>query len=241
MKRTFDAILSFTALLLFSPVLLFFVIRIWLEDRHSPFYVAPRVGMNGRIFKLIKFRSMVVDADKSCVDSTSADDLRITGIGNFIRRYKIDELPNFINILRGDMSFVGPRPNVPREVKLYSHIEKRLLKIRPGVTDFASIVFADEGEILKDHPDPDIGYNQLIRPWKSRLGLFYVDNAGFLMDMQLIFLTALNMIHRESALSAIHRILKSHNVNDDLQETVLRDKDLFPVPPPGFNDVVRSR
>ena len=186
MKRSFDIFVSIIAIILLSPILIFFIIRIWLEDRSTPFYIAPRIGRGGRVYNLIKFRSMIINADKTGVDSTSDDDKRITKVGQFIRKYKIDELPNFINILLGDMSLIGPRPNVKREVELYSDEEKKLLSVRPGVSDFASIVFADEGEILKNCPDPDIGYNQLIRPWKSILGIIYVENHNILMDIPML-------------------------------------------------------
>ena len=169
-KRLFDFILALVLIVIFSPVLILFSFLIWMQDWHSPFYVAPRVGRKEKIFKMIKFRSMVVNADKSGVDSTSANDSRITLLGNFIRKYKIDELPNFFNIIMGEMSFVGPRPNVKRETDLYTNVEKQLLTVRPGITDFASIVFSDEGDILEGSKDPDLDYNQLIRPWKSRLG-----------------------------------------------------------------------
>ena len=241
MKRAFDMLFSLFFLILCSPVFLFFIILIWLEDRASPFYIAPRVAMNGKLFYLIKFRSMIKNADKTGVDSTSANDMRITRVGQFIRRHKIDELPNFVNILIGDMSFVGPRPNVEREVQIYSDEEKKLLRVRPGVTDFASIVFADEGEILEDSKDPDIDYNQLIRPWKSRLGLVYVAQHNILIDMTLIFLTLLNMIDRSKALDKIHKMLLKYNVSKEVLDVVLRQGPLVPTPPPGFDEIVTTR
>ena len=150
LKRLFDFFTSIVLLLAFSPILLIFSFLIWKQDYHTPFYIAPRVGKNGKIFKMIKFRSMIINADQSGVDSTSSNDSRITKLGKFIRKFKIDELPNFINIFKGDMSFVGPRPNVKRETDLYTNKEKLLLSVRPGITDLASIVFSDEGDILKD-------------------------------------------------------------------------------------------
>ena len=144
---------------------------VYRQDKESPFYMAPRVGRNNTIFKMAKLRSMVSNADKSGVDSTSANDSRITPIGHKIRKYKLDELTQLWNVFIGDMSLVGPRPNVQRDVDLYTKDEKNLLNVRPGITDFSSIVFSDEGDILKDKKDPDLSYNQLIRPWKSRLGL----------------------------------------------------------------------
>ena len=176
MKRIVDLILSFFALLFISPILIIFVILIFLEDQQNPFYIAKRVGKGGVNFKMIKLRSMVVNADKSGVDSTSANDSRITKIGKKVRKYKLDELTQLWNVFLGDMSLVGPRPNVQRDVDLYTDIEKKLLTVKPGITDFSSIVFSDEGDILKEKDDPDLAYNQLIRPWKSRLGLIYIKN-----------------------------------------------------------------
>ena len=148
-KRLVDILASFFGLLITSPILLPVMFLIWKEDKKSPFYIAPRSGRNDMIFKMVKLRSMVVDADKSGVDSTSGNDMRITPIGHKIRRYKLDELIQLWNVLIGDMSLVGPRPNVKSETDLYTDIENGLLLVRPGITDFSSIVFSDEGEILE--------------------------------------------------------------------------------------------
>ncbi|MEO8577078.1 MAG: sugar transferase, partial [Gemmatimonadales bacterium] len=174
MKRLLDIMAATLGLVLLSPLLILLGVAIWLQDYHSPFYIANRVGRGERSFRMVKFRSMVVKADKSGVDSTAGDDPRITSLGRFIRRFKLDEIPQLWNVLRGSMSLVGPRPNVERETVLYTPDEKRLLSVRPGITDLASIVFADEGEILQGSDDPDLKYNQVIRPWKSRLGLLYI-------------------------------------------------------------------
>jgi lipopolysaccharide/colanic/teichoic acid biosynthesis glycosyltransferase len=240
-KRTFDITFSFLLILLFSPLLLLFSILIWKQDWHSPFYVAPRVGKNEKIFKMIKFRSMIVNADKSGVDSTSANDSRITPLGNFIRKYKIDELPNFFNILLGEMSFVGPRPNVKRETELYTIEEKHLLTVRPGITDLASIVFSDEEDILEGSLDPDLDYNQLIRPWKSRLGIFYINKRSIWMDIQLMFLTAVAIISKTKSIRSINKILIKSSADEQLVSVSLRDGPLSPHPPPGSNNIVTSR
>ena len=174
MVRLRDFILSFAILLFFSPILSVVCFLVWREDKHSPFYVADRVGKNGELFSMVKLRSMVINADMTGVDSTSSQDERITSIGHFIRKYKLDELTQMWNVLLGDMSLVGPRPNVKRETDLYSDEENILLSVRPGITDFSSIIFSDEGEILSGEEDPDLAYNQLIRPWKSRLGIIYI-------------------------------------------------------------------
>jgi lipopolysaccharide/colanic/teichoic acid biosynthesis glycosyltransferase len=158
-----------------------------------------------------------------------------------IRRFKLDELTQLWNVLTGDMSLVGPRPNVERETRLYTSEERRLLTVKPGITDFASIVFADEGEILKDQADPDIAYNQLIRPWKSRLGIFYVQNASVLLDVELVILTALAIVSRDRALRRVHAALVRLGAPNDLARVALRTASLEPLPPPGATTIVTSR
>ena len=240
-KRLFDLAVALILIIVFSPLLILFSFLIWKQDWHSPFYVAPRVGKNEKIFKMIKFRSMIVNADKSGVDSTSANDSRITPLGNFIRKYKIDELPNFFNILLGEMSFVGPRPNVKRETELYTIEEKHLLTVRPGITDLASIVFSDEEDILEGSLDPDLDYNQLIRPWKSRLGIFYINKRSIWMDIQLMFLTAVAIISKTKSIRSINKILIKSSADEQLVSVSLRDGPLSPHPPPGSNNIVTSR
>lgn len=240
-KRVFDFSFSLLFIILFSPLFIIFSFMIFLQDWHSPFYIAPRVAKNNKIFKMIKFRSMVINADKNKVDSTSANDTRITRLGHFIRRFKIDELPNFFNILFGQMSFVGPRPNVKRETDLYTDEEKKMLSIRPGVTDIASIVFSDEGEILKDSIDPDLDYNQLIRPWKSRLCLFYLDNNSLMLDIKLILVTVIAIFSKNKALKQINHILLKYSANEKLINISKRIDPLTPYSPPGSNKIVTSR
>jgi lipopolysaccharide/colanic/teichoic acid biosynthesis glycosyltransferase len=240
-KRLLDIALASVGLLVASPVLLPVIVAVWAYDRHSPFYIAPRVGRGGRMFRMVKLRSMRVNADRTGVDSTSARDPRITPVGHFVRRYKLDELTQLWNVLKGDMSLVGPRPNVERDTRLYTEAEKQLLSVRPGITDFSSIVFADEGEILRDKSDPDIAYNQLIRPWKSRLGIFYVSRSDILLDLRLIWLTALAIVSRDRALRAVHAELTQLGAPVDLARVALRDAPLLPLPPPGASEIVTSR
>jgi lipopolysaccharide/colanic/teichoic acid biosynthesis glycosyltransferase len=184
---------------------------------------------------------MAINADQSGVDSTSADDMRITPVGRFIRSYKLDELTQLWNVLLGDMSLVGPRPNVQRETDLYTDAEMKLLSVRPGITDFSSIVFSDEGEILKDRPDPDIAYNQLIRPWKSRLGLLYIDNQSLRLDFKLVFITILAIFSREHALRYIQQLLITIGASDELINIAGRKVLLAPAAPPGSESIVTSR
>lgn len=241
MKRILDFILALIGLVLASPILLPTIFLVWIQDWHSPFYIAPRVGKNARLFKMLKLRSMVINADKSGVDSTSSNDKRITGVGRFIRKYKMDELSQLWNVLIGDMSLVGPRPNVKRETDLYTTQEKLLLTVKPGITDFSSIVFSDEGDILKDQVDPDIAYNQLIRPGKSMLGIFYIKNRSIFIDLQLIFLTAVAIISKENALKGVVRLLRKLKAEDILLQIASREKELVPMPPPGTTNIVMNR
>ena len=163
-KRVFDIVVSFVGLVISSPILVPAMIAVWLQDFHSPFYIPLRVGKDGKLYRMVKLRSMVIKADKTGVDSTSARDPRITPVGHFIRKYKLDELPELWNVLWGSMSLVGPRPNVKRETDLYTDVERGLLSVKPGITDIASIVFSDENEILKDSQDPDIDSQAIFGP-----------------------------------------------------------------------------
>ena len=241
MKRLFDVVISAGGLILLSPVLLFVMLLIWLHDMHSPFYIAVRVGKNEQMFNMVKLRSMVVDADKSGVDSTSSRDPRITQIGHFVRKFKLDEFTQLWNVLKGDMSLVGPRPNVKRETDLYTKVEKKLLSVKPGITDFSSIVFSDENEMLKDSKDPDIDYNQLIRPWKSRLGLLYIESASFKMDVSLICLTIVSMFSHLKALRGVCGLLGKIDAPENVIRVAKRETDLVPFPPPGSDRIVMSR
>ena len=241
LKRIVDIFFSFIALLIFSPVLILFSLLIYFQDFKNPIYIAERVGKDEKLYKMFKLRSMIVGADQSGVDSTSSNDMRITKIGALVRKYKLDELTQLINVFKGDMSLVGPRPNVLAETNIYSPTEKQLLSIKPGITDFASIVFSDEGEILKDSSDPDLDYNQLIRPGKNILGLFYIAHSSFFIDIYLCCLTILAILSKDSALSLITRLLRSLGADDEILEIASRKKPLFPRPPPGMDDIVRSR
>lgn len=241
MKRIFDVTAALAGLLLASPVIVPVMFLVWRQDGNSPFYVASRVGKGDTLFKMVKLRSMVKHADKTGVDSTGSSDQRITPVGHFIRRYKLDEITQLLNVLKGDMSLVGPRPNVKRETDLYTKVERRLLEVRPGITDFASIVFSDEGDILEGKADPDIAYNQLIRPGKSKLGLFYVDHGSFVNDICLCILTAMAIVSRPSALAGVRRLLKYLGASQELLEIASRRSPLVPSPPPGATHIVTSR
>jgi len=234
MKRLLDILVSFTGLVILSPLILILLLLIYLNDFHSPFYRPIRVGKNRKNFRMLKFRTMVANADKIGGSSTSARDPRITYVGHFIRNYKLDEIAQLWNVLLGDMSLVGPRPQVKNHIDTcYTEKEMELLMVRPGVTDLSSIVFSDEGEILKDSVDVDLDYNQLIRPWKSRLGLIYIENQSFFLDIQLILLTIIAIFNKEKALVSVNHLLRKYNVEEQIITVCLREKSLYPFPPPG--------
>lgn len=232
-KRVVDIVLASVALLFASPLLIGAGVLVWLQDGGSPLYMAPRVGLGGKQFRMIKLRSMRVGADRSGVHSTASGDPRITPAGRFIRRWKLDEMTQLWNVLRGEMSLVGPRPQVSADVDRYTHVERRLLDAPPGITDFASIVFADEAEILRGHADPDLAYQQLVRPWKSQLGLFYVERRTLAIDLLLIALTVASIVARQWTLRRVAKVLRRLGAAPDLISVALRSAPLLPHCPPG--------
>lgn len=168
--------------------------RIRGEDGGSVFYRGVRVGLNGRAFRIFKFRTMVVNAEKLGGSSTADDDARITRIGKVLRKYKLDELPQLINVLKGEMSFVGPRPEVQHYVDMFTEEERAILSVRPGITDWASLWNNDEGAILAGSPDPEKTYMKEIRPEKIRLQLKYVRERSFPVDLKIILQTLFAII-----------------------------------------------
>lgn len=241
MKRLLDIVGSLIGLAVGSVVLIPAAIAVWAQDLHSPFYVAPRVGRGDRPFRMVKLRSMKVLADKSGVMSTAGNDPRITAVGRFVRRWKLDELTQLWNVLKGDMSLVGPRPQVFPDVALYTDEEREMLTVRPGITDLASIVFADEGDILHGALDADLRYNQVIRPWKSRLALLYVRSGRSLWtDLRLVALTVLTIVARPRALEGASRLARELGGDEQLVRVALRTEPLRAAPPPGARAIVRS-
>lgn len=241
MKRLLDVATALIGLVISSVVLVPTMVLVWFQDGHSPFYIAPRMARGSGTFRMVKLRSMRILADRSGVTSTSGDDPRITAVGRFIRRFKLDELTQLWNVLVGDMSLVGPRPQVQNDALLYTREEQRMLTVRPGITDLASIVFADEGEILRGAADPDMRYNQLVRPWKSRLALLYVDRrAGVVDDMRIAWLTALTIVNRPSALRGVAELVRQFGGDEELQQVARRTTPLYQAAPPGAASVVSS-
>jgi lipopolysaccharide/colanic/teichoic acid biosynthesis glycosyltransferase len=221
-KRFVDVSVSAVGLVVLSPVLIVVCFLIWFEDRNSPFYIAPRAGKGNKPFQMYKLRTMRVGADRTGVTSTSSSDNRITRVGAAIRRLKLDEIPQLGNVLLGHMSLVGPRPQVLSATSEYTEFEMQLLNVRPGITDYASIVFADEGEILSHHSDPDEAYDRIIRPMKSRLGVFYVGHHSTLDDARLVWLTIRSSTNRPQTLLALSELLRSRGAEIDLVDAALR-------------------
>jgi lipopolysaccharide/colanic/teichoic acid biosynthesis glycosyltransferase len=205
LKRVLDFVVAFFGLVLLSPFLLATAVWVKLSSPGPVLYAGTRVGKHGVVFKMLKFRTMVVNADKLGASSTSADDIRMTSAGRFLRRFKLDELPQLINVLRGDMSLVGPRPQVEWAVKLYTPEERGLLTVRPGITDFASLEFRNEGEILKGSKDPDRDYLEKIAPHKIRLGLYYVHHYSFSVDAKILAATLLAIAGVDPSWCGPHR------------------------------------
>ena len=194
MIRFFDFILSLVGLVVLAPI--FIVLAIWIKiDSKGPvFYKQVRVGQNGIDFGLFKFRSMVVDADKNGLITVGGRDPRITRSGYFIRKYKLDELPQLINVLLGDMSLVGPRPEVRKYVDLYTDEQQKVLSVKPGITDYASIEYMDENEVLGKSSDPEKTYIEEIMPEKIKYNMKYIQNKNVSEYFKVIFLTLLKIV-----------------------------------------------
>jgi lipopolysaccharide/colanic/teichoic acid biosynthesis glycosyltransferase len=195
-KRLFDLVGSAIGLTLLSPVFLVVAASIKLSDGGPIFYRGLRVGRHGVLFRVFKFRTMVVDAEYVGGPSTTADDQRVTAIGRVLRKHKIDEIPQLISVLIGDMSLVGPRPEVERYVRLMSDNERIILSVRPGLTDWATLWNSDEGAVLAGSTDPEKTYLELIRPQKIRLQLEYVKNRSFWTDLVILVQTVLAIVLR---------------------------------------------
>ena len=189
-KRVIDILGSGLGLVILSPVFLWVALKIKLDDGGPIFYKGRRVGKGGKLFEMYKFRTMVIGADKLGGPSTAADDPRLTGIGLFLKKYQLDELPQLINVFKGKMSLVGPRPEVEMYVDMMTIEQKNaILSVRPGMTDYASLWNFHESEILKGAKDPEIAYQKLIRPKKLALQMRYVKERSLWVDIRIIFLT----------------------------------------------------
>ena len=189
MKRLFDSFGSLLAILILLPVFAFIALLIVLDSGFPVIYKQKRVGMNKRDFQLCKFRTMVENASRAGQLTVGSRDPRITAVGYWLRKYKLDELPQLFNILRGDMSFVGPRPEVRKYVELYSKEQERVFSVRPGLTDWASIKYSNESDLLAQAPDPEQFYIQQLIPGKLSMNLSYIEKHNLWIDLTIILLT----------------------------------------------------
>jgi len=197
MKRLFDFIASFYGLILLSPIFVLAALWIKIDSRGPIFFRQERVGFQGIPFRIHKFRTMILDAEKKGKQITVGADSRITTVGNFLRKYKLDELPQLIDVLVGDMSLVGPRPEVPKYIDCYSDDEKHdVLSVKPGITDNASIEFRDENELLASSKDPEAAYINEVLPKKIALYRKYVRERSFFGDVAIIFKTIFLIIKK---------------------------------------------
>ena len=197
LKRIFDFTAAICGLLIISPLMIIIAIWIKCDSKDSVFYRPKRCGRLGSPFLIYKFRSMIIDADKIGGPTTSGNDPRITRSGRLIRKCKLDEISQLINVLRGEMSLVGPRPEVVWKVAKYSQEERKTLELRPGITDWASIWNADEGGVLADAQDPDAVYEEVIRPIKMKLQLYYYESRNFFEDLKIILYTVVRLINKD--------------------------------------------
>jgi len=195
LKRIFDFIASFLGLIIAGLIIGIIALQIKVNSPGPVFYRGKRTGKKGKIFRIFKFRTMVINADKMGGPSTSADDPRLTKIGIFLRNHNLDELPQLINILVGDMSFVGPRPEVPSEIETYTSEQRDvILSVKPGMTDLATLSNLHEEEILKGAEDPHQAYREKIKPEKIRLGMEYVKTRSFFLDIKILVKTVFSAI-----------------------------------------------
>ena len=188
LKRIFDIISSLFGLILLSPFMIIIAILIKLDSKGPIFFKQVRVTKNGREFKIFKYRTMKIGSDKYS-QITVGKDSRITKVGDFLRKYKLDEIPQLINVLVGDMSLVGPRPEVPKYVALYTEEQREILKVRAGITDYASIEFSNENDILANETDPEKAYIEKIMPRKIELNKKYLSEISVMTDIKIILLT----------------------------------------------------
>jgi lipopolysaccharide/colanic/teichoic acid biosynthesis glycosyltransferase len=194
MIRFLDLLFSFTGLFILSPFFLLIALVIKLSSSGPVLYKQLRVGLNGLDFNVFKFRTMRINSDKLGLITVGGHDPRVTSVGYFLRKYKLDELPQLINVLIGDMSLVGPRPEVKKYVDLYTLEQKKVLSIRPGITDWASINYRDENIILGESSDPEKDYIEKVMPDKLNCNLIYIQNYGVLEYLKIIFLTLWHIV-----------------------------------------------
>ncbi len=226
-KRLFDVVLAAAGTIVTAPIIVASAVTIWLGDRRSPLYSTQRIGRHGVPFQLIKLRTMKVGADRLGPATARTGDPRITGIGAFLRKTKIDELPQFWNVLHGDMSLVGPRSTLDRIVAGYTpELKKIVLSVRPGVTGLGSVVFADLDAIMANSVDPEGDYRRLVFPWIGRLEHLYVERGTLATDLVLVGLTILNIVSRSATLRLTSRLVRGLGGDAKLVSMAAREHDI---------------
>ncbi len=189
LKRGFDFIFSLIALIVLSPLFILISILVTVTSQGGIFYIQKRVGRNFHEFGILKFRTMKPDSDKKGLLTVGDRDPRVTAIGYYLRKYKLDELPQLINVLKGDMSFVGPRPEVKKYVDLYNDEQRKILSVKPGITDSASITYSNENAVLAKYSDAEKAYIEIVMPAKLKMNLEYIEDQNLIYDLKIIFRT----------------------------------------------------
>jgi len=212
LKRALDVMMSATGLIALLPFLAALAVVVRLTSHGPALYRGVRVGRHGQLFRMLKFRTMVTNAESWVGYCTPEDDPRITPIGRWLRKYKLDELPQLLNVLKGDMSFVGPRPEVQRYTDLFNGEEKQILEVRPGITDWATLSNSDEEAILAGTPDPERAYLEDIRPGKIQLQLKYVHERSLWIDFKILFATVLVVLRRCFGGASPERSRRQHSL-----------------------------
>lgn len=216
--RFFDLFISIPCIVLFFiPCLILLLVK-WLEDRANPIYAAIRVTKNGKVFSMYKIRTMVPNAHLLGGSSTANSDRRITPIGKFFRAYKLDEIPQLINVIKGDLSLIGVRPTTTEEYDSFTDYEKKAFFKKAGMSDLSSIFFSDEGLLLNNAKDPDALYQDVIRLEKSKLGVLYVERSSIRLNVEIIFITLVNFLNRALSLKMLLRVLQRINASPDILE-----------------------
>lgn len=215
-KRILDLSIAIPMSLFVLPLIAFPLLYVYIVDFNSPIYFSQRVGRFGKVFTLFKIRTMQINADKSGTFTTIDGDNRLIPAGNLLRRLKLDELPQFFNIVMNDISLVGPRPNVLFEVARYHNWELHLLKFKPGITDLSSIIFFNLGALIPKDVDPNISYEVFIRPWKNKFAKWYCLNASFSTDVLIIFLTASAFVSKKWTIDKIIKMIELINYDEEL-------------------------
>jgi len=237
-KRFIDAIAASFLLVVFTPLIGICAFIIWLQDGNSPIFCQTRCGKHRTKITIFKLRSMTLSVNDSGIGTTSENDGRITKFGSLIRKLKIDELPQLMNVIYGDLSLVGPRPQTVAEANLYTEVEEEIFNAKPGMTDLASVVFSDLNTIVASAADPNVAYHQLVRPWKSRLALLYVQKSSLKLDICILGLTAICIFSSRFAARLASQLLGVIHAETDLTNFTKRDQPLTPQPPPGSATII---